>query len=294
MNRSVLYCCIALLVAMPFAALAQTPGPQGEPRGGLREQVFLVPFAPDVGAGDQLMHTIVFRPRGDGPFPLAVINHGSPREASDRAKMTARFGAASSWFVERGFAVAVPTRRGYGPTGGGWMEDQGRCNSPDYHNAGLRTSQDIRSAVLYFRGQRFVDANRIVLVGQSAGGWGVLASVGQKFPGVVAAVNFAGGRGSRGADDVCTPYALVQAAKRYGSGVDVPVLSLYTANDKYFNPSLARQMFDAFVEGGAAKARFLQLPAFGEDGHEMFGNRDSPPVWGPHVEPFLREVVSAR
>jgi hypothetical protein len=62
---------LIMVVMAAFAAQAQTAGPQGEPRGGLREQVFLVPFAPDLGAGDQLMHTIVFRPRGDGPFPLA-------------------------------------------------------------------------------------------------------------------------------------------------------------------------------------------------------------------------------
>jgi dienelactone hydrolase len=223
-----------------------------------------------------------------------IINHGSPRTAAERETLTPRFGGATAWFVERGFAVAVPARRGYGPTGGPWMEDSGRCDSPDYHNAGLTTAQDIRSAVLYFREQRFVDRDRIVLVGQSAGGWGVLASAGLKLPGVVAIVNFAGGRGSRGSDNVCTPYALVQAARRFGAGAENPVLSIYTANDTYFNPSLARQMHEAFVAGGARQARLLQLAAFGEDGHTMFADRSSPAVWGPHVEPFLREAVPGR
>jgi dienelactone hydrolase len=148
--------------------------------------------------------------------------------------------------------------------------------------------------VLYFREQSFVDRNRIVLVGQSAGGWGVLASAGQKVPGVVAIVNFAGGRGSRGPDNVCTPYGLVQAARRFGAGADLPVLSIYASNDSFFNPSLARQMHEAFVAGGASRARLLQLDAFGEDGHGMFAHRDGPDVWGPHVEAFLREVVPAR
>jgi dienelactone hydrolase len=293
MIHYVLFCCIALLVATPLAAQAQTPGPQGEPRGSSREQVHLVPFAPDVGF-EGLMHVIVHRPRGDGPHPLAIINHGSPRSAADRANFVSRFGAASAWFVERGFAVALPTRRGYGPTGGGFAEDFGRCDSPDYRGAGLATAQEIRSTLIYMRGQSFVDPNRIALVGQSAGGWGVLASAGQNLPGVVAIVNFAGGRGSRGPDNVCSSSVLVSAARRFGEGVKVPVLSIYTANDSYFNPSLARRMHEAFVEGGASKARLVQLSAFGEDGHGLFGHRDGPGFWGSHVEPFLREVVPAR
>lgn len=291
--RRLLFCCIAVLVATSFTAAAQGPGPQGEPRGSSREQVHLVPFAPDSGI-DGLMHTIVHRPRGEGPHPLAIINHGSPRSASDRADFVSRFSAASAWFVERGFAVALPTRRGYGPTGGSYAENFGRCDSPDYHGGGLATAQDIRSALLYMRAQPFVDPNRIVLVGQSAGGWGVLASAGQNLPGVVAIVNFAGGRGSRGPDNVCSPSILVRAARRFGEGANSPVLSIYTANDTFFNPSLARRMHEAFVEGGAGRAQLVQLAAFRQDGHGLFAHRDGPDFWGPHVEPFLREFVPAQ
>jgi dienelactone hydrolase len=289
----ILFCCIALVVATSLTALAQTPGPQGEPRGSSREQVHLVPFAPDMGA-EGLMHVIVHRPRGDGPHPLVIINHGSPRTPADRVNFISRFGAASAWFVDHGFAVALPTRRGYGPTGGGFAEDFGRCDSPDYHGAGLATAQDIRSTLLYMRQQPFIDPDRIVLLGQSAGGWGVLASAGQNLPGVIAIVNFAGGRGSRGPDQVCSSFVLVRAARRFGEGVKVPVLSIYTANDSYFNPSLARQMHEAFVEGGAGRARLLQLSAFSQDGHGLFGHRDGPGVWASHVEAFLREAVPAR
>lgn len=290
MRLRVFFSCIALLVATTFAALAQTPGPQGEPRGSLREQLHLVPF----GVNDILLHTIVYRPKGDGPFPLVIINHGSPRSAADRSNFTARYSSASAWFVERGFAVAVPTRRGYGPTGGAWAEAYGRCDSPDYYSGGVATAQDIRASVLYMGEQPFVDAGRIVLVGQSAGGWGVLASAGQKVAGVVAIVNFAGGRGSRGPDDVCASYALVQAAQRFGAGADLPVLSIYAANDSFFNPALARQMHDAFVAGGASRARLLQLSAFSQEGHWLFSHRDGPDFWGEHVEAFLRETVPAR
>jgi dienelactone hydrolase len=156
---------IALLLATAFAALAQTAGPQGAPRGPLNEQIHLIPFD-----GRVLLHTIVFRPDGDRPVPLVIINHGSPRSAADRPGLTARFAFASEWFVRRGFAVAVPTRRGYGQTGGGWAEDSGSCNSPDYFSAGRATAADIRAALVYMREQPFVDRERVVLVGQSAAG----------------------------------------------------------------------------------------------------------------------------
>jgi hypothetical protein len=74
----------------------------------------------------------------------------------------------------------------------------------------------------------------------------------------------------------------------------MPVLSIYTANDSYFNPSLAKQMHEAFVAGGAGKAKLLQLSAFGQDGHGMFGHRDGPDFWGRHVEAFLRENSLAK
>jgi hypothetical protein len=39
MRLRVFFSCIALLVATVFAALAQSAGPQDEPRGALREHV---------------------------------------------------------------------------------------------------------------------------------------------------------------------------------------------------------------------------------------------------------------
>ncbi len=47
----------------------------------------------------------VFRPNGDGPFPLVVINHGTPVSITDARKQKPGFGAASAWFAEQGYIV---------------------------------------------------------------------------------------------------------------------------------------------------------------------------------------------
>jgi dienelactone hydrolase len=293
--RRLLFSFIVLLSATAFNAEAQIAGPQGDPQGRLREQVVLVPFAPNGNAASgQFLYTLLYRPQGNGPFPLAVINHGSPRHADGRKGYVARFSAATAWFIERGFAVAVPMRRGYGPSGGVWAEDYGGCRNGDYYNAGLRSADDIKSTVLYLREQSFIDRNRVVLVGQSAGGWAVLASANQNFPGVVGLINFAGGRGSRGPNDVCLSANLVRAAERYGRGVSLRSLWVYSANDSFFGPSLAREMFQAFSAGNPGRATFVPMPAFREDGHGLFRDDNGPAIWGAPVEAFLREVALAR
>ncbi len=61
----------------------------------------------------------VFTPAGEGRHPLIVINHGRAGDAAGRAKLgRARYAAASRFFTDAGFVVALPVRLGYGVTGG--------------------------------------------------------------------------------------------------------------------------------------------------------------------------------
>ena len=259
-------------------------------QAALHEAVIRAP----VVAGVEHAHidVTVYRPAGAGPFPIVVLSHGSPRDAGERrAEGRQRLAAQSEPFVQMGFAVLVPTRRGYGESGGSWAETYGSCLSPDYYRAGLETARDLRAAVDAVRGEPWADARRVVLAGQSAGGFGSLAAASQEFAGVLAVVNFAGGRGSQGPDDVCGESRLVEAMGRYGAGVRVPTLWIYSANDLYFGPPVARRMHAAFTEAGG-KAEFIQAPPVGHDGHAYFAS--SMNDWAPRVERFLRGVGAAR
>jgi dienelactone hydrolase len=130
------------------------------------------------------------------------------------------------------------------------------------------------------------DPGRIVLMGVSAGGWGSLAAASQPLKGLVGVVNFAGGRGSRGPDEVCKPDELVAAAARYGRGSRVPELWIYSVNDRFFGPELARRLHRAFTEAGG-QARFVAAPAYGADGHRYIRAAES---WAQEVDAFFGQI----
>jgi dienelactone hydrolase len=231
------------------------------------------------------------RPDGAGPAPLAVINHGSPVNAAARAAMRPQPCTAEAvrWFLDRGFAVLLPLRRGYGAAGGEWAEAYGRCATPDYAAGGRQSARDIAAAVEHGRRLPGIRPQGVLVVGQSAGGWGALALAANPPEGVVAVVNMAGGRGGwAGAqpNQVCGADRLVTAAGSFGRGGRLPTLWVYTANDSFFGPDLAQGMRRAFAEAGG-RVEFAALPAFGSDGHSLFFGRGGSAVWGPVVEPFL-------
>src|SRR5262245_27956077 len=238
--------------------------------------------------GGSALRTRVLRPSGPGPFPLAIISHGSPPDASHRPRMELpMFIPASSWLLQRGYMVALPLRRGYGETGGAWVENYGTCSNPDYYRAGLTSADDIQAAIGFLRARSDVQGDRVLLIGVSAGGWGSIAAASRNPAGVFAVINVAGGRGG-GQPKVgnCTPWRLIEAAARYGATARIPSLWLYAENDSFFGPDLSRKMFDAYVRAGA-KAEYVALPAFGADGHRVFAAVDGRALWVPPVEKFL-------
>lgn len=290
--RAVLFT-VAFLLAIPaYVHAAEAPpdtvaGPVGEPKGSMGEQVWWVPVEVRGAPKPLLLETTLFRPKGKGPFPLVIMNHGSPRDAAARRTETRfRWSAQSRWFLERGFAVALPMRRGYAQSQGLWAEDYGNCNSANYVQGGLGSADDIAATARYFAAQPFIDKSKIVLLGHSAGGWGSIAAASRPFEGLLGVINFAGGRGSQGPNNVCRDDRLVSAAGEFGKTVKVPAIWIYAANDLYFGPKLVEKMLAAY-RGSGAKAEFLALPEFGKDGHLAFSSATTMDQWTPAVAKFL-------
>jgi dienelactone hydrolase len=73
-------------------------------------------------------------------------------------------------FVELGFAVIVPIRRGYGATGGPYAEDFGSCQHPDYTSAGNEATKNVLATIDFAKTLPQNDRDYIILVGQSVGG----------------------------------------------------------------------------------------------------------------------------
>ncbi|MBI4274896.1 MAG: alpha/beta fold hydrolase, partial [Rhizobiales bacterium] len=180
------------------------------------------------------MWATLLRPPGAGPFPLVVINHGTTQSAEERAKFRIPlFTAASNFFVQHGYAVLVPQRPGHGETGGPYLEPDGPCAGVDYRKSGLATAASIAAAIDYIKAQSFISKSPAIVVGHSAGGWGVLALASGNPSNVKAVINFAGGRGGRvngRPNNNCAPERLVAAAEQFGATTRIPTLWIYTEN----------------------------------------------------------------
>jgi dienelactone hydrolase len=268
MPSAKLYFALVVLAALvPRTVSAQAAlgaqGAEGEPN---RLQQWLVPTPESATPA----HAVLFRPPGDGPFPLALIAQASTQNVLRRAQMPQpEYRALSTFLVARGFAVLVPERLGHGATSGKYLEDQGGCDEADYSRAGRATADQIAIAMDYLRKQSFIRGDGTIIVGHSAGAWGALALAGEKLQGVAAVIAFAPGRGGRANDfpsQVCAPHTLMAAAAEFGKTARVPVAWLVAANDTYFSPDLSRQLADAF-RGGGGRVDFRVLAAYGSEGH---------------------------
>src|SRR6185295_3025673 len=144
MTRNSLKLLISFAATLVFGvatACAQASiGPSGPEEGVIRRQSWLIPAQDRI----TLMRTTVFRPQGSGPFPLAVINHGSTQNEMRRAGYRLpQYTALTEWLVARGYAVAVPLRPGHGETGGPYYEAQGGCANANFAKAGLGAAVNI-------------------------------------------------------------------------------------------------------------------------------------------------------
>lgn len=277
----------------PWAKADRKPGLAGSISTKLNEEAWFVPGGPDADGKPSLLKARVFRPAGAGPFKVAILNHGSPASAADRPTMNVpAFRSAAEWFVGRGYMVVLPLRRGYGESTNRWPENYGPCENPNYVAAGKASADDIEAVARYVRTLPMVRKDRVLLVGQSAGGFGVIATTGRNLDGVFATINVAGGRGGHQggkANENCSPDRLVAAARSFGAGAKLPTLWLYTRNDTFFEPALSQRMAEAYRLGGG-NIDYRLLPAFKSEGHEMFGNADGRALWTGPVEEFLRKL----
>lgn len=252
-----------------------------------------IPISDDTGH-PWLMQGRICRPEGVGRPRLVVINHGSPPSAADRPGMTLETCGAESaqWFLRRHYAVVLVLRLGYGATGGPWTEGYDGCNQADYYKSGMETARQLKTIVDFVAALPGYNPTGVIVVGQSAGGWGTLAYNSMPHPNVSAFVNMAGGRGGHlhnMPNSNCHPEKLVEAAGQFGKTATTPMLWIYTANDSYFAPDLATAMHQAFTSSGG-KAELVAPGAYGDDGHHLFFGHGGSETWGAAVETFIKNI----
>ena len=243
---------------------------------------------PMTEAGPQGLEAFLVRPAGTKRYPLALLSHGSPRNFDDRPTMSAHkyYGIALE-YARRGFAALIVMRRGYGTSPGGRVDSVGGCANAAYLPAAAVAVADLRAAIDAMARRADVTTSGMIAAGHSAGGLATVALTAQAPAGLVAAISFAGGRGSRDDDDVCNEGGLVQAFATFGKTSRVPMLWVYATNDLFFGPDLARRLYDGF-RGGGGNVKFVAAAPYGDDGHYLYSVAGRP-QWTPDVDAFLRE-----
>ena len=285
----------AFLFVSLLATAASMPAMAQSQAGALDESVFTVPTSvKDVYGRAVSGPTTVtqFKPAGAGPFPLAVLLHGR----GDRAA-TARFRyqEAAAWLVARGFAVLVPTRLGYGQSDNGSdPEDAGVCGHKNFAPAFEAAAAGTVAVIDRARRLPFIDARRIVVLGQSYGGVTAIALAARNTEGVVGVVNFSGGAGGdpdKRPGAPCDAMQLASVFAGYGAATQVPTLWLYTANDRSMGNSAPSRWYAAFKDAGGG-GEFVSLPAVGDDGHMLFTKGFA--AWRPQADRFLNSLGFAQ
>lgn len=252
----------------------------------MREQFWVVPGADDAFP----LRATLFRPlNAEGrQLPLVIINHGTDDNTRLSVSMPVYYWL-SRWFVDRGYAVLLPQRRGHGATGGPLAEAPDSCISPDHANAGMAAAADIAAAIRYIRQQPFIDPTRIISAGISTGGWASLALSAHHPDLISAVINFAGGRGGHAFGRkraICDGAQLIAASAAFGATSRVPTVWYYAENDSYFAPALATQLAAAWkTSGGNVELNVLE--AYRSEGHGLVDDHAGWQLWGANLDGFL-------
>jgi hypothetical protein len=113
----------------------------------------------------------LYHPDGDGPFPLVVLSHGRGGHELNARKYPTRIHDITNakFWIRKGFAVAIPTRLGYGETASlGDPEWEGpMCNQASYDAAYRNSALQIKQTVELVTKKPWVDPTRVVLAHHS-------------------------------------------------------------------------------------------------------------------------------
>jgi carboxymethylenebutenolidase len=237
-------------------------------------------------SGKLTLQGMLYKPKGTGPFPAVLYNHGSaPGMLSKQA-----FETLGPVFADHGWVFFGPFRRGQGlsASAGPYIGDEiDAAEKKGGVSAGAATMvrlletdhlNDQLAALAWLRAQSFVKADQIAVAGTSFGGIEVV--LGAERESYCAAVD------SAGAAQSWAEAPLVQAMmKRAVRNSRAPIFFFQAENDHDLSPS---RVLSAAMKDAGKEFEIKIYPPFGktvQDGH-AFGYFGSS-VWGDDVFRFL-------
>src|SRR4029079_5634152 len=256
------------------------------------------------------LEAVIFRPEGAGPFPLAVINHGSTgRGNSPRLFTETWFSIDLADFLnDRGWIVAFPQRRGRGKSDG--LYDEGfpsirtfgySCDTNIALAGANRALGDIDAAISVLRRRPDVAPSPVLIGGQSRGGVLSIAYAGLHPEKIAGVINFVGGWLGEGCGAARTVnHAPFQRGGAWSASTGNDAMCargwaygrrtiwLYGQNDPFYSMAHSRDNFAAFEKAGG-KGKFLEFEAPVGQGHGLVGR---PKLWSGPIDLYLNSLAA--
>jgi dienelactone hydrolase len=234
------------------------------------------------GSRDLTLEATLFAPATPAGAPLLIFNHGSTGAGRGSPKETLTYPDVARFFVERGYTVLVPMRRGRGASGGEYLERYD-CDA-GMLSAGLdRALEDMDAVMAFAAAQPWADRVPLLLGGMSRGGLLSIVYASTRPTAARGVVNFAGGWTVEACDRRVHFHERTLGIA--GRSAKVPMLWLYSENDRNYGPAAVEAAHRAFT-GARGQAELRIFPPIGHDGHILLPRSVS--VWADPVDAFLR------
>jgi dienelactone hydrolase len=244
-------------------------------------------------SGSLRIHAFLYKPEGDGPFPVVIYNHGARTGRPRRAEPNEYIGRL---LTRAGYAVLIPDRRGYGDSEGPTLAGAIRNDMGQRFVARVAAeTDDVFAAVDYLRTLPFADTKRIGIMGYSLGGIVTMFAVSRSTTFAVA-INQAG---AAGAWDISAPLrsALIAAAEK----ATTPTLLMVAQNDG--STDSITTLGEIFKKRGVSHRVIVYEPFTPQQaswpgefntapGHEVF-RAQGVHVWEKDVLEFLARYLGA-
>ena len=236
----------------------------------------------------------IYVPDGDGPFPLALVHHGSTGSGTNERDFQWVF--TNDWFADvlnaHGWIVAFPQRRGRGGSDGlydeGFAEDRSQGYSTEARLSlpgAERALTDANAALAALRKRPDVSDGAVLFSGASRGGVVALMQAGDQPEDTAGVINFVGGWMTESPGDPEINPTLFRRVEGY----DGRVLSIYGEDDSLYSIDHSRANLAQVEEVGAtSELHVVTVPEFNR-GHWVLW---WPLLWEETLVDYLLSIQS--
>jgi dienelactone hydrolase len=198
----------------------------------------------DIPLGGEKLHAQLYRPDGDGPFPVVIALHGCGGLAGHSDPVQARYRDWAGQLVKAGSAVLLPDSYGSRELGPQCRVKERRISARRERVA------DIMASRQWLVQQPWAARDRISLIGWANGASALLWAVRPQLPSRNVEPDFR---------SAIAFYPDCRISSGLGWSARVPTLVLIGAKDDVSSPPACRQMVDG-ARGRSALARIVVYP----------------------------------